>query len=76
MRLKFQSEKQLHATVSSLKPETKKPTTRRSRILVQKEGSFLTLKVEAQDTVALRASLNAYLRWVNSLLNIFEILDT
>jgi len=40
-----------------------------------KEGSFLILKIEAKDTVALRAALNAYLRWINSILNVFKTLE-
>jgi len=33
------------------------------------------LKVEARDTVALRAALNAYLRWINSMVNVLEVLE-
>jgi tRNA threonylcarbamoyladenosine modification (KEOPS) complex Pcc1 subunit len=40
-----------------------------------KEGDLLLLKVEAKDTVALRAGLNAYLRWINSILNVFQVLE-
>jgi tRNA threonylcarbamoyladenosine modification (KEOPS) complex Pcc1 subunit len=40
-----------------------------------KEGEYLILKIEAKDTVALRAALNAYLRWINSILNVFQTLE-
>jgi tRNA threonylcarbamoyladenosine modification (KEOPS) complex Pcc1 subunit len=33
------------------------------------------MSVEAKDTVALRATLNAFLRWINSTLSIIDILD-
>jgi tRNA threonylcarbamoyladenosine modification (KEOPS) complex Pcc1 subunit len=33
------------------------------------------LKVEAKDTVALRATLNAFLRWINSVANVLEVLE-
>ena len=75
-RLKFSSEKQLKTTLHSLKPETKRPATKRSQTSVAGEGKFLTLRFEAQDTVALRSSLNTYLRWIDSLLNVFEVLET
>jgi tRNA threonylcarbamoyladenosine modification (KEOPS) complex Pcc1 subunit len=40
-----------------------------------KKRDCLILKIEAKDTVALRAALNAYLRWINSMLNVFQILE-
>jgi tRNA threonylcarbamoyladenosine modification (KEOPS) complex Pcc1 subunit len=42
---------------------------------LEKDDNFLVLKVEARDTVALRAALNAYLRWINSTLNVLEVLE-
>jgi len=60
--------------LSSLKPESKNPTTLRSSASFEKEGLFLVLKIDAKDTVALRAASNAYLRWINSALNVLEVL--
>jgi KEOPS complex subunit Pcc1 len=76
IRLKFSTEKQAEIIFKSLKPETENPTTARAHTTLQKEGKQLTLRVEAKDTVALRATLNAYLRWINSILNVFEVLET
>jgi len=76
IRLKFLTEQQAETMLKSLKIETEHPTTVRSHTVLQKEGKHLTLKVEAKDTVALRATLNAYLRWVNSILNVFRVLET
>jgi KEOPS complex subunit Pcc1 len=76
IRLKFSTEQQAETILKSLKPETEHPTTARSHTTLQKEGKRLTLKVEAKDTVALRATLNAYLRWINSILNVFKVLET
>ena len=75
VRLKFPSEKQLETILRSLEPEVNSPTSARSQASLAKEGSFLILKIEAKDTVALRAALNAYLRWINSMLNVFQILE-
>jgi tRNA threonylcarbamoyladenosine modification (KEOPS) complex Pcc1 subunit len=58
-----------------LAPEAKKPVTTRARTVLEKEGNFLVLKVEAEDTVALRAALNAYLRWVGSMMNVLEVVQ-
>ena len=76
IRLEFSTEQQAETILKSLKPETEHPTTTRSHTALQKEGKNLTLKIEAKDTVALRATLNAYLRWINSILNVFKVLET
>ncbi len=75
VRLKFPSEKHLQIAFNALKPETDRSTTTRSKTSLQKDGAFLVLEVEAQDTVALRATLNAYLRWINSVANVLSVLE-
>jgi KEOPS complex subunit Pcc1 len=75
VRLKFPSGKKLETILRSLEPEVNSPTSARSQASLAKEGSFLILKIEAKDTVALRAALNAYLRWMNSILNVFKTLE-
>jgi KEOPS complex subunit Pcc1 len=73
INLQFESEKQVDTLLSALTPEAKLPPTRRSRIVLTKNGQTLSLVVEAEDTVALRATLNAYLRWINSTMNVVEV---
>jgi tRNA threonylcarbamoyladenosine modification (KEOPS) complex Pcc1 subunit len=75
VRLRLLSEKNLETILRSLEPEVNSPTGTRSRAVLAKEKDFLILKIEAKDTVALRAALNAYLRWVNSILNVFQTLE-
>jgi tRNA threonylcarbamoyladenosine modification (KEOPS) complex Pcc1 subunit len=75
VRLKFPSVKGLEIVFEALKPEVDKPATMRSRAKLEKDDDFLVLKVEARDTVALRAALNAYLRWINSMMNVLEVLE-
>ncbi len=74
LHLKLDSEKQLITLLSALSPEAKAPTTRRASVKLRKEGNFLTVAVEAEDTVALRATLNAYLHWINSTINVIDAL--
>jgi len=38
--------------------------TVRSNAVLKTEGDLLALRLEAEDTVALRAALNSYLRWL------------
>ena len=56
-------------------PEIEKPATVRSKTNLEKDGEFLVLEIRANDTVALRAALNAHLRWINSVLGILEVLE-
>jgi len=71
----FPDERSLEIVFRALKPEVRKPATFRSRAYIKKDGAFLVLKVEARDTVALRAALNAYLRWINSMTIVLKVLE-
>ncbi len=73
--LQFPSQKSLDTVFQALMPEAKKPLTRRSAATLTRKGGSLVLRVEARDTVALRATLNAYLRWINSVKDVLDVLD-
>jgi tRNA threonylcarbamoyladenosine modification (KEOPS) complex Pcc1 subunit len=75
IRLKFDSEKQLDTLLAALTPEAEAPPTHRSTVKLKKEGTCLTLAVTAEDTVALRATLNAYLHWIQSTLNVIGVVE-
>jgi len=75
VRLKFASQKQLSTLLEALTPESNVQVTRRANIKLEKDGLFLVLTVEADDTVALRATLNAYLRWINSTINVMHMVE-
>jgi tRNA threonylcarbamoyladenosine modification (KEOPS) complex Pcc1 subunit len=75
IRLKFQTEKQLKTLLDALTPEARATVTRRANVKLQKNGLFLVLTVDADDTVALRSTLNAYLRWINSTVSIIGVLE-
>jgi tRNA threonylcarbamoyladenosine modification (KEOPS) complex Pcc1 subunit len=75
IRLKIPSKRHLETVFEALKPEVTKSLTARSSADLKKTDTFLVLKVEARDTVALRSALNAYLRWINSMTNVLEVLE-
>jgi len=75
VRLRFPSKRHLDIFLKALEPEVKKPATTRSKASIIEKENFLILKVEAKDTVALRATLNAFLRWINSVANVLEVLE-
>ena len=72
VRLLMKSEKQLIALVNALSPEVQRQIGKRSKTTLTTEAQILVLSVEADDTVALRAALNAYLNWINSMANVLE----
>ena len=76
IHLKFSSSRQLHAIITALSPEINKPVSGRAQINVRNEDNFLIIEVKAEDTVALRSALNSYLRWIDSVKNVFSVLDT
>ena len=74
--LKMSSEKQLITILNALAPETRRPINVRARAILEREGDFVVLNVEAKDTVALRAALNAYLRWIGSTMKVLETIES
>ena len=73
--LKLRSEKELTALLNALTPEANAPVTRRAAVKLERDGLFLVLRVKAEDTVALRSTLNAYLRWINSALSVISLME-
>jgi KEOPS complex subunit Pcc1 len=75
VHLPLQSQKQLNAVIDALKPEIQRQIGIRSKTAISNDELTLVLAVEAEDTVALRAALNSYLRWINAELNVLETVD-
>ena len=73
IHLQFESRKQLNTLLEALKPEAEAPSTHRSIVKLEIEGHILTIIVNAEDTVALRATLNAYLHWIQSTIKVIEV---
>jgi tRNA threonylcarbamoyladenosine modification (KEOPS) complex Pcc1 subunit len=75
IRLKFPYQKQVSSLLDALTPEANAQVNRRAIVKLQKDGLFLELTVDTDDTVALRATLNAYLRWINSTINVLDAVE-
>jgi KEOPS complex subunit Pcc1 len=74
--LHFPSKKRLEMVLKALKPETEiHPSTRRSRVKVTSKQNSLILNCEAEDTSALRASINSYLRWIMLINDSFQAIE-
>ncbi len=75
IRIQFLNQKQLTTILDALTPEAKAPATHRAQVKLERDGLALVLTVEAEDTVALRATLNAYLHWIQSAVNIMGVVN-
>jgi tRNA threonylcarbamoyladenosine modification (KEOPS) complex Pcc1 subunit len=73
IRLNFPSTEQLNAAKAALQPEADKPGFGRAQVTLDTDRTLLVVRIEADDTVALRSTLNAYLRWINSMINVVEV---
>ena len=72
IRIPFRSRKHQTALLQALKPEIKRQIGARSKVGLRAERQFIVLNVEAEDTIALRAALNAYLHWINSTMSVLK----
>jgi tRNA threonylcarbamoyladenosine modification (KEOPS) complex Pcc1 subunit len=75
IRLQLSTEKQLITLLDALAPEANRPVNVRAKAALERDGNFLVLTVEAKDTIALRAALNAYLRWIGSTVKVLEAVE-
>lgn len=75
VKLTFESQKQLLAVLEALTPEFERKIGVRSKTSVMIDDHLLVLRFEAEDTIALRAALNAHLRWVSSAINVLETVN-
>jgi len=76
VRLKFSSSRQLRVVLRAVEPETRSQPTPRSRVQVRGEGETLLITFEASDTVALRAAVNSYLRWISLIHDACSVLES
>jgi len=58
---------------SSVNPEIREPPTDRYTGKLKKDKGKVTFEFKAKDLVALRAAINAYIRWVRSICEIYDI---
>ena len=69
------NDKLLGVIETALVPEAETPSSDRSKTEIMIEENYLVIVTRASDTTALRASLNSYLRWVDGIQNIVEIIE-
>jgi len=76
LRFTFPSEREAEIASESIKPETKVTVRYRSKVKIIREGRKILLIFEANDTTALRASINSYVSWIMLLRKIYSFLES
>ncbi|UCE95352.1 MAG: hypothetical protein JSV51_06375 [Candidatus Bathyarchaeota archaeon] len=64
MSIELPSEDLLRVMLRALKSETENPATHRSKVSIKGKDRSLIIQMEANDTSALRATINSFLRLV------------
>ena len=75
VRFHLPSEKHLTTVIDALAPEAQSPISKRTKAVLKRTDNFLVLNVEAKDIIALRAALNAYIRWLGSTLKVLDVVE-
>ena len=63
IKLEFRNAREAEAVRQALAPEEVLPASTRSIASVKRRENALILQVDADDTAALRAALNSFIRW-------------
>jgi tRNA threonylcarbamoyladenosine modification (KEOPS) complex Pcc1 subunit len=68
-------ERSRRVILQALRSEVRGQVTPRSRVSLAEHDGAILLEVRARDTVALRASVNAHLRWIHAVLRVLHVLE-
>ena len=63
-----------HAVKAALSPESEREV-QRTNVAVEVEKDWVILNVQAEDTTALRAAVNSYVRWMQIALDTAKLTD-
>jgi len=73
LELAFPDVRRAEAVHKSIKQEEVLPKSTRCRAKVAVRKNLLCLEIDAEDTVALRAAVNSFLRWITVARDMVEI---
>ncbi|MFQ5980711.1 MAG: KEOPS complex subunit Pcc1 [Candidatus Heimdallarchaeota archaeon] len=73
VRIKLSSPHIAEIISQALNPEIATQLERRARADIEQEGVNLSLKISAKDQIALRATMNSFLRWIDGALSTLEL---
>lgn len=73
LEMKFETQQDAMIVLRSVEPEIRTAPSERTSVNLDLSGNVLKIKIDAEDTTSLRASLNSYLRWVKLSYEVLEL---
>lgn len=73
LEMKFETQQDAVIVLRSVEPEIRTAPSERTSVNIDLSGNVLKIKIDAEDTTSLRASLNSYLRWVKLSYEVLEL---
>lgn len=59
----FQDPREAEAVLQAIKPEEELPPSAKCKASIKRRKNVLCFQIEAEDTAALRAAVNSFIRW-------------
>lgn len=73
IRIKFSSSDIAKIILQALAPETETQIGKRAQAIIKRDEEDLLIELVAKDQIALRATINSFLRWIEGALSTVEI---
>ena len=73
IKLDFDSDFVAELMFKALSPETLIVLFERVKVFLSLEGHSLLIELSASDTIALRAAINSWLRWISTLEKVYNL---
>ncbi len=73
IKLDFDDDSVAKLTFKALSPEASSALFERVKVFLSLEGCSLLVELSASDTVALRAAINSWLRWISTLEKVYNL---
>ncbi len=73
IRIKFSSSDIAEIILQALVPETETQIGKRALAVIKRDEDDLLIRLVAKDQIALRATMNSFLRWIDGALSTLEL---
>ena len=75
VQINLKSSARVKIIFQALKPETRVPLASKSKVKIKGEDKNIVLQFETVDTPSLRASISSYLRWVQAIQDLYNVVE-
>lgn len=75
VQINLKSSAMVRVLSQALRPETRVPLTSKSKVKIKVEDKNIVFQFETVDTSSLRASISSYLRWVQNIQDVYNVVE-